>query len=44
VDETVISGLQLGDKGDFLLMYQSTPGSSTVQPLAVKNFPFNFDY
>ena len=44
MDETVISGLQFGDKGDFLLMYQSTPGSSTVAPLVVKNFPFNYDY
>ena len=41
--ESTISGLQLGDKGDFLLMYQSTPGSS-VMPLVVKNFPFNYDY
>lgn len=41
--ESTISGLQLGDKGDFLLMYQSSPGSSAV-PLVVKNFPFNYDY
>lgn len=42
--ESAISGLQLGDKGDFLLMYQSSPGSSSVMPLVVKNFPFNYDY
>ena len=41
VETTTISGLQLGDKGEFLLMYQETP---TSNPVVVKGFPFNYSY
>ena len=38
---TTISGLELGDKGQFLLMYQET---QTSTPVRIKGFEFNFDY
>lgn len=41
IETTTISNLQLGDKGEFLLMYQATPDAT---PIAVKGFPFNYSY
>jgi hypothetical protein len=41
VETTTISNLQLGDKGQFLLMYQVTADS---QPVVIKSFPFSYSY
>jgi hypothetical protein len=42
--ETVISDLQVGDQGAFLLMYQEVPGPGGSDPIVVKEFPFSYNY
>jgi hypothetical protein len=42
--ETIISELQIGDEGAFLLMYQEVPGSEDSTPNVIKEFPFSFGY
>ena len=42
--ETIISGLQVGDEGVFLLMYQDVLGSADSTPGAIKEFPFSYGY
>ena len=39
--ETVISGLNIGDRGAFRLMYQENQNAT---PVVVKEFPFYYDY
>ena len=41
---TSISGLQIGDKGVFQLMWQERPGAADSMPIVVKTFPFNYNY
>jgi hypothetical protein len=39
--ETTISGLKIGDRGAFRLMFQENQNAA---PVAVKEFPFSYDY
>lgn len=39
--ETTISGLMVGDRGAFRLMYQE---NQSAMPIVVKEFPFYYDY
>ena len=41
---TSISGMQIGDKGSFQLMWQEKSGPDGTMPVVVKNFPFNYNY
>jgi len=43
-DSTSISGLQIGDKGVFQLMWQERPGAADSMPIVVKTFPFSYNY
>jgi len=43
-ETTSISGLQIGDKGNFKLVWQEKPGADGSMPIVVKNFPFNYNY
>jgi hypothetical protein len=38
---TIISGLKIGDRGAFRLMYQE---NQNANPIVVKEFPFYYDY
>ena len=42
--ETIISDLQIGDEGAFLLMYQDDLGSQDSVPQVIKEFPFSYGY
>jgi hypothetical protein len=42
--ETIISDLQIGDEGEFLLMYQEVPGSEDSISNVIKEFSFSYGY